>query len=145
MMTTNLFAIANVKQLRTYLVLEFYCLFFRTSWCVGVINSAIFFFFNSFHNRVAFDTIFWRALGIWGGGVWTPEPPLGTPLNKTIVVLLTAHPLLVYEILWNNILQAKWPQLTIWCMRLHAGYLRLQTHTPLQQWLHESASMLRYT
>jgi hypothetical protein len=27
MMTTNLFAIANVKQLRTYIVLEFYCLF----------------------------------------------------------------------------------------------------------------------
>ena len=27
MMTTNLFAIANVKQLRTYVVLEFYCLF----------------------------------------------------------------------------------------------------------------------
>ena len=42
MMTTNLFDIANVKQLRTYLVLEFYCLFFRTSWCVGVLNSAIF-------------------------------------------------------------------------------------------------------
>jgi len=36
---------------------------------------------------------------------------------------------------------------------LDAGYLRLQTHTeykiitafPLQQWLHECASMLRYT
>jgi len=27
MMTTNLFVIANVKQLRTYVVLEFYCLF----------------------------------------------------------------------------------------------------------------------
>ena len=26
-MTTNLFAIANVKQLRNYVVLEFYCLF----------------------------------------------------------------------------------------------------------------------
>ena len=26
-MTTNLFVIANVKQLRTYVVLEFYCLF----------------------------------------------------------------------------------------------------------------------
>ena len=42
MMTTNLFAIANVKQLRTYVVLEFYCLSFRTSWCVGVLNSAFF-------------------------------------------------------------------------------------------------------
>jgi len=27
MMTTNLFVIANVKQLRTYVVLEFYCFF----------------------------------------------------------------------------------------------------------------------
>jgi len=27
MMTTNSFAIANVKQLRTYVILEFYCLF----------------------------------------------------------------------------------------------------------------------
>ena len=76
MMTTNLFAIANVKQLRAYLVLEFYCLSFRTSWCVGVLNSAI--FLNSFHNRVEFDTIFWRAFGISeGGGVWTPETPPG--------------------------------------------------------------------
>jgi len=72
-MTTNLFAIAKVKQLRTYLVLEFYCLFFRTSWCVGVLNSAI--FFNSFHNRVAFVTIFWRAFGISRGGLNTRTPP----------------------------------------------------------------------
>ena len=28
---------------------------------------------------------------------------------------------------------------------LHAGYLRLQTHTPLQQWLHESASVSHYS
>jgi len=27
MMATNLFVIANVKQLRTWVVLEFYCLF----------------------------------------------------------------------------------------------------------------------
>ena len=66
-MTTNLFAIANVKQMRTYAVLEFYCLFFRTSWCVGVLNSAI--FFIGFQNRVEFGTIFWRAFGISGGGV----------------------------------------------------------------------------
>jgi len=42
MMTTNLFVIVNVKQLRTWVVLEFYCLFFRKSWGVGVLNSAIF-------------------------------------------------------------------------------------------------------
>ena len=46
MMTTNLFFIANIKQLRTYVVLEFYCLFFQTSWSFDVLNSAI---FNSFH------------------------------------------------------------------------------------------------
>ena len=67
MMTANLFAIANVKQLRAYVVLEFYC-FFRTPWCVGSLNSAIF-FFNSFHNRVEFGTISCRAFGISGGGV----------------------------------------------------------------------------
>jgi len=27
MMTTNLFVVANIKQLRTWVVLEFYCLF----------------------------------------------------------------------------------------------------------------------
>jgi len=32
MMTTNLFVIANVKQLRTYIVLEFYCLFSEHLW-----------------------------------------------------------------------------------------------------------------
>jgi hypothetical protein len=40
-MTTNLFVIVNIKQLRTEGVLEFYCLFFLTSWGVGVLNSAI--------------------------------------------------------------------------------------------------------
>ena len=34
MMTTNLFVIVNVK--------EFHCLFFRTSWGFGVLNSAVF-------------------------------------------------------------------------------------------------------
>jgi len=36
MMTTNLFVIANVKQLQTYIVLEFYCLF---SEHLGVLTS----------------------------------------------------------------------------------------------------------
>jgi len=36
-MTTNLFVVANVKQLRTYLLL---LPFFRTSWGVGVLDSA---------------------------------------------------------------------------------------------------------
>ena len=76
MMTTNLFVIANVKQLRTQVVLEFYCLFFRTSWGVGVLNLAI---FNSFHNWVAFGTIL-EGLRNFGGGVERPKPPLSTPL-----------------------------------------------------------------
>ena len=36
MMTANLFVIANVKQLQTYVVLEFYCLF---SEHLGVLAS----------------------------------------------------------------------------------------------------------
>ena len=56
MMTTNLFVIANVKQLQTscsfrILLPLFY---FQISWGVGVLNSAI---FNSFHNRVEFGTV----------------------------------------------------------------------------------------
>jgi len=75
MMTTNLFVIASVKQLRTDGSLEFYCLFFQTSWGVGVISSAI---FNSFHNRVGFCTI---LVGLRNSrGVGGVEPPLGTPL-----------------------------------------------------------------
>ena len=35
-MTTNLFVIANVKQFRTYVVLEFYCLFSEN---LGVLAS----------------------------------------------------------------------------------------------------------
>jgi len=65
MMTTNLFVIANVKKLLTYEVLEFYCLFPRTSWGVGVLNSAI---FISFHNRVELGTIL-EGLRNFGGGV----------------------------------------------------------------------------
>ena len=41
MMTTNLFGIANVKQLRFWVVLEFYYRFSRTCWGVGALNSAV--------------------------------------------------------------------------------------------------------
>ena len=51
MMTTNLFVIANVKQLRTGGSFRILLPFFWTSLGVGVLNSAI---FNSFHNRVEF-------------------------------------------------------------------------------------------
>ena len=71
-MTTNFFVIANVKQLRTDGSFRILLPFFLTSWSVGVLNSAI---FNSFHNRVEFNT-FWRAFGISeGGGFEHPQPP----------------------------------------------------------------------
>jgi len=68
MMTTNLFVITNVKQLRTQVVLEFTPFFFWTFWGVGVLNSAI---INSFHNRVEFGTIWGdlRNLGEGEGGL----------------------------------------------------------------------------
>ena len=39
--------------------------FFRTSWGVGVLNSAI---FNSFHNQVEFYTILEDLRNLGGGG-----------------------------------------------------------------------------
>jgi len=53
------------RQLRTLVVLELYCLFFRTSWGVGIRNSAI---FNSFHNQVEFGTILEGLRNFGGGG-----------------------------------------------------------------------------
>jgi len=76
MMTTNLFVIANVKQLRTDGSFRIFLHFFRTSWGVGVLNPTI---FNSFHNGVDFGTIS-VGLRIFGGG-GSLNPPLGTPLG----------------------------------------------------------------
>ena len=73
-MTTNLFVIANVKQLRTDGSFRILLPFFRTSWGVGVLNSAI---FNSFHNRVEFGMVL-GALRNFGEGL---NPPLGTQLT----------------------------------------------------------------
>ena len=60
----------------------------------------------------------------------------------------------VYEIMWKNFLVPDSSQMTIWRM-LIACWIRKATNThseyviliafPLQQWLHESASVLRYT
>ena len=56
--------------------------------------------------------------------------------------------------MWKNTVEAARSQMTIWygTCALHAGYLRLQTHTYviliaflLQRWLHDCTSMLRYT
>jgi len=63
MMTTNLFVIANVKQLQT----DGSFRIFRTSWGVGVLTSAI---FNSFQGLVEFGTILEGLRDFFlGGGV----------------------------------------------------------------------------
>jgi len=84
MMTTNLFVIANVKQLRTGGSFRILLPFFQTSWGVGVLNSAI---FNSFHNWVEF----WHDFGgpsEFRGGLNPPNPPPGTPLLQSGCIAL---------------------------------------------------------
>jgi len=80
MMTTNLFVIANVKQLRTDGSFRILLHFFRTSWDAGVLNSAI---STVFTIRLILAR-FWRAFGISGWGVEPhpkpPPPTFGTPL-----------------------------------------------------------------
>jgi len=73
MTTANIFVSANVKELRTGSSFRILLPLFRTSWGVGVLNSAI---FNSFHNRVEFGTIL-EGLRNFGVGVWfePPTPP----------------------------------------------------------------------
>jgi len=82
-MTTNLFVIANVKQLRTGGSFRTLLPFFQTCWGVGVLNSTI---FNSFHNRVEFGRIL-EGFRNLGRGVLNPQPPLGTPKLGWEVVL----------------------------------------------------------
>jgi len=62
--------------------------------------------------------------------------------------------LAVYETMWKNIAEPHWPQFTIGRKRIacwkpkatntHSGYVILIAFS-LQQWLHERASVLRYT
>ena len=70
-MTTNLFVIVNVRQLRTGGSFIILLPFSRTSWDVGVLNSAI---FKSFHNRVEFGTIL-ESLRNFGEGGLNPQTP----------------------------------------------------------------------
>jgi hypothetical protein len=59
-----------------------------------------------------------------------------------------------YEIMWQTVVQPHRPQMTIMLMRIacclpkatntHSEYVILFTF-PLQQWLHDCASTLRYT
>jgi hypothetical protein len=60
----------------------------------------------------------------------------------------------VYEIMWKNSVEPERPQMTIWRMRISRWIRKvtdLQTEyvtliaLPLQQWLHERTSLLRYT
>jgi hypothetical protein len=60
----------------------------------------------------------------------------------------------VYEIMWKKSVEGSRPQLTIWLIRI-ACWITQATNAhidrailitiPLQQWLHERASILRYT
>ena len=75
-MTTNVFVIANVKQLRTGgsfgILLPFFPNILRC-WRPKFSN------FYSFHNRVEFGMIL-GGLRNFGEGVEPPPTPLGTPL-----------------------------------------------------------------
>jgi len=60
----------------------------------------------------------------------------------------------IYEIMWENTVEPERPRITIWRMRIacwtphatntHSQYMIL-IYFPLKQWLHQLASMLRYT
>jgi len=79
-MATHLFVIANVKQLQTDGSFRILLPFFRTSGCVGVLNSALLTVFTIGLNLARF----WRAFGISvGGGVEHPNPPrYATAMNQ---------------------------------------------------------------
>ena len=80
-MTTNLFVIANVKQLRTYVVLEFYCLFPNILVCWRPKFSN--FFLTVFTIGLSLARFFGGPSKYRGEG-WFEHPnsplPLGTPL-----------------------------------------------------------------
>jgi hypothetical protein len=74
--------------------------------------------------------------------------------NKTLILyFLFLKNRAVYEIMCKNMVEPDRPQMTIWRMcvtcwipkatDIHSKYVIL-TAFPLQQWLHEHASMLRY-
>jgi hypothetical protein len=60
----------------------------------------------------------------------------------------------LYEIMWKSTVETARPQMTVWRLRIasrvpkatdtHSEYV-IPAAFPLQQWLHESASVLRYT
>jgi hypothetical protein len=64
-MTANLFVTANVGQLRNGGSFRILLPSFQISWCVGILNSAI---FNSFHSWVEFGMILEGLRNFRGGG-----------------------------------------------------------------------------
>ena len=96
MMATNLFVIANVKQLRTDGSFRILLPFFLTSWGVGVLNSAM---FNRFHNRFEFGTILEGHRNFGGTDL---KPPLGTPLVTPPCTWGVLRPALVAVMSWRE-------------------------------------------
>jgi len=88
MMPTNLFVIANVKQLQTDSSFRIVLPFFLTSWGVSILNLAI---FNSFHNRVEFGTIL-EGLRNFRGGLNPPNQPPRYATGRTCWVTVCAVP-----------------------------------------------------
>jgi hypothetical protein len=74
--------------------------------------------------------------------------------SKHIICSITFLKSCLYEIMWKNIVEPDWPQITIrrmcieyWITKptnTHSEYVILIAF-PLQQFLHERSSMIRYT
>ena len=99
-MTTNLFVIANVKQLRTGGSFSILLPFFRTSWGIGVLNSST---FNSFLQ----SGWVWHDFGGSSEFRGVQPPLLGTPLMMlnlhqwNIYLLETLLIPCIVNVLWN--------------------------------------------
>jgi hypothetical protein len=105
MMTTHLFVIANVKQLRTGGSFKILLPFFPELFGVlGVLNSAI---FNSFHNRVVFGTIL-EGLRNFGGAGGRVSTTLVKPMPTRPVLFKrkSSDPSTPCSTLWPNLLHS---------------------------------------
>jgi len=122
-MKTNLYVIANVKQLRTDGSFKILLPFFRTSWGVGVLNSDI---FNTFHNRAEFGTIL-EGFRYFGGGLTPPNTP-------SVPHWLIAYTCLkkfskIYSIITNSITPVA---VTVGNTAVRNGNLTIITKRPVQ-------------
>jgi len=75
-------------------------------------------------------------------------------IQTHILYSITFPKIVPFEIMWENIAERDRPQMTIWRLRIACRIPKAtNTHSecvtliafPLQQWLHERASMLRFT